>query len=121
MNQVKTDPADIKEQITYCVLNAISGETDPSDEKLREIISDVISVIDIDRQNISCGSILNRMHFLCHRVIRICKINNVEPVGIIYVPVGLNIPAAQHRIGPVKLLKVLPGLYIGGFLVRISS
>ena len=43
MNQVKTDPADIKEQITYCVLNAISGETDPSDEKLREIISDVIS------------------------------------------------------------------------------
>ena len=34
---------EIKEQITYCVLNSMSGETDPSDEKLREIISDVIS------------------------------------------------------------------------------
>ena len=43
MNHVKTNRDDIKEQITYCVLNAISGETDPSDEKLREIISDVIS------------------------------------------------------------------------------
>ena len=43
MNQVKTDPVDIKEQITYCVLNAISTESDPSDEKLREIISEVIS------------------------------------------------------------------------------
>ena len=43
MTAVKTDTADIKEQITYCVLNTISGETDPSDEKLREIISDVIS------------------------------------------------------------------------------
>ncbi len=41
--QVRTSRDDIKEQITYCVLNAISGETDPSDEKLREIISDVIS------------------------------------------------------------------------------
>ena len=40
MNQIKADPADIKEQITYCVLNAMSAETDPSDEKLREIISD---------------------------------------------------------------------------------
>ena len=37
----------IKEQITYCVLNSMSGETDPSDEKLREIISDVISEIQI--------------------------------------------------------------------------
>ena len=42
MMPVKTDSDDIKEQITYCVLNSISGETDPSDEKLREIISDVI-------------------------------------------------------------------------------
>ena len=35
--------AEIKEQITYCVLNSLSGEADPSDDKLREIISDVIS------------------------------------------------------------------------------
>ena len=41
MTSARTE--DIKEQITYCVLNTISGETDPSDEKLREIISDVIS------------------------------------------------------------------------------
>ena len=32
--------AEIKEQITYCVLNSLSGEADPSDDKLREIISD---------------------------------------------------------------------------------
>ena len=43
MTAVRTGTEDIKEQITYCVLNSISGETDPSDEKLREIISDVIS------------------------------------------------------------------------------
>ena len=43
MTNVKANPADIKEQITYCVLNTISGESEPSDEKLREIISDVIT------------------------------------------------------------------------------
>ena len=43
MTPVSNNTNDIKEQITYCVLNTISGETDPSDEKLREIISDVIS------------------------------------------------------------------------------
>ena len=35
MTNVKSSPADIKEQITYCVLNTISGESEPSDEKLR--------------------------------------------------------------------------------------
>ena len=39
MTPTKTGTEDIKEQITYCVLNSISGETDPSDEKLREISS----------------------------------------------------------------------------------
>ena len=43
MKDQATDIVDIKEQITYCVLNAISNESDPSDEKLRQIISDVIS------------------------------------------------------------------------------
>ena len=43
MKDLPADIVDIKEQITYCVLNAISSESDPSDEKLREIISDVIS------------------------------------------------------------------------------
>ena len=43
MKDQSTDIVDIKEQITYCVLNAISNESDPSDEKLRQIISDVIS------------------------------------------------------------------------------
>ena len=43
MTLVNSSTIDIKEQITYCVLNTISGESDPSDEKLRQIISDVIS------------------------------------------------------------------------------
>lgn len=43
MSKVRTDTTDIKEHLTYCVLNTISGESDPSDEKLRQIISDVIS------------------------------------------------------------------------------
>ena len=55
MNQVKTDPADIKEQITYCVLNAISGETDPSDEKLREIISESITKMNVSVNPGICG------------------------------------------------------------------
>ena len=29
MTPSRTDTADIKEQITYCVLNSMSGETDP--------------------------------------------------------------------------------------------
>lgn len=33
----------IKEKLTYYVLNLLSNEVDPSDEKLKEIISDVIS------------------------------------------------------------------------------
>ncbi len=33
----------IKERLTYYVLNILRSETDPSDEKLKEIISDVIS------------------------------------------------------------------------------
>ncbi|MBE7069851.1 MAG: CpaF family protein [Ruminococcaceae bacterium] len=33
----------IKEQLTYCVLNAIRNETDPTDDRLKEIIADVIS------------------------------------------------------------------------------
>lgn len=34
----------IKEQITYFVLNSLKNECDPSDERLKEIISDVISI-----------------------------------------------------------------------------
>lgn len=33
----------IKEQLTYCVLNAIRNESDPTDDRLKEIIADVIS------------------------------------------------------------------------------
>ncbi|MBO4450518.1 MAG: CpaF family protein [Clostridiales bacterium] len=36
----------IKEQLTYCVLNAIRNETDPTDDRLKEIIADVISSTD---------------------------------------------------------------------------
>ena len=33
----------IKEQLTYCVLNAIRNESDPTDDRLKEIIADIIS------------------------------------------------------------------------------
>ena len=36
----------IKEQLTYCVLNAIRNESDPTDDRLKEIIADVISSTD---------------------------------------------------------------------------
>ncbi len=40
----KTSDLDaIKEQLTYCVLNAIRNESDPTDDRLKEIIADVIS------------------------------------------------------------------------------
>ena len=37
------DTQQIREQMTYFVLNAIRTETDPTDDKLKEIIADVIS------------------------------------------------------------------------------
>ena len=37
------DLDEIKEQLTYCVLNAIRNESDPTDDRLKEIIADVIS------------------------------------------------------------------------------
>ena len=37
------DISEIKEKMTYYVLNAIRDEADPSDDRLREIIADVIS------------------------------------------------------------------------------
>ena len=52
MSKVRTDTTDIKEHLTYCVLNTISGESDPSDEKLRQIISDVISENNSFRMNL---------------------------------------------------------------------
>ena len=69
MNHVKTNRDDIKEQITYCVLNAISGETDPSDEKLREIISDVISEntsykMNLDQKREMAQSVFNSLRRL---------------------------------------------------------
>ena len=42
MNKV-ADLDAIKEQLTYCVLNAIRNESDPTDDRLKEIIADVIS------------------------------------------------------------------------------
>ena len=41
-----TDIDTIKEQLTYCVLNAIRNESDPTDDRLKEIIADVISSTD---------------------------------------------------------------------------
>ena len=38
-----TDLDAIKEQLTYVVLNAIRNESDPTDDRLKEIIADVIS------------------------------------------------------------------------------
>ncbi len=40
------DISTIKEKLTYYVLNILKSEADPSDEKLKEIISDVISDTD---------------------------------------------------------------------------
>ena len=69
MKPVKSNYADIKEQITYCVLNSISGETDPSDEKLREIISDVISEntsykMDLDQKREMAKAVFNSLRRL---------------------------------------------------------
>ena len=43
----------IKEQLTYCVLNAIRNESDPTDERLKEIIADVISNTDSIKMSLS--------------------------------------------------------------------
>ncbi|MBR1907048.1 MAG: CpaF family protein [Clostridiales bacterium] len=43
----------IKEQLTYCVLNAIRNESDPTDDRLKEIIADVISNTDSIRMSLS--------------------------------------------------------------------
>ena len=56
-----------------------------------------------------------------HRVVRVRKINDIEPVGDIYVPVGLHIPAVQYSVGTVKPDEILSGPKIGLFLMRISS
>ena len=69
MTPVKSNTIDIKEQITYCVLNTISGETDPSDEKLRQIISDVISEntsfkMNLDQKREMAKSVFNSLRRL---------------------------------------------------------
>lgn len=43
----------IKEQLTYCVLNAIRNESDPNDDRLKEIIADVISNTDSIKMSLS--------------------------------------------------------------------
>ena len=43
----------IKEQLTYCVLNAIRNESDPTDDRLKEIIADVISNTESIRLSLS--------------------------------------------------------------------
>ena len=43
----------IKEQLTYCVLNAIRNESDPTDDRLKEIIADVISNTDSIKMSLS--------------------------------------------------------------------
>lgn len=43
----------IKEQLTYCVLNAIRNESDPTDDRLKEIIADVISSTDSIKLSLS--------------------------------------------------------------------
>lgn len=43
----------IKEQLTYCVLNAIRNESDPTDDRLKEIIADVISSSDSIKMSLS--------------------------------------------------------------------
>ena len=50
----KTSDLDtIKEQLTYCVLNAIRNESDPTDDRLKEIIADVISNTDSIKMSLS--------------------------------------------------------------------
>ena len=43
----------IKEQLTYCVLNAIRNESDPTDDRLKEIKADVISSTDSIKLSLS--------------------------------------------------------------------
>ncbi len=69
MTEILTDSTDIKELITYSVLNEISGEKDPSDEKLREIISDVISEstsfkLNLDQKREMAQSVFNSLRRL---------------------------------------------------------
>ena len=52
MNKI-CDLDTIKEQLTYCVLNAIRNESDPTDDRLKEIIADVISSSDSIKMSLS--------------------------------------------------------------------
>lgn len=44
MNQSTCDTAQIKEKLIYYVLSFLRTESDPSDERLKEIISEVIGI-----------------------------------------------------------------------------
>ncbi|MCQ2516709.1 MAG: Flp pilus assembly complex ATPase component TadA [Saccharofermentans sp.] len=44
MNQSSYDISEIKEKLIYYILNVLRTEPDPSDDRLKEIISDVISI-----------------------------------------------------------------------------
>ena len=44
MNQSTFDISEIKEKLIYYVLNALRDESDPSDDRLKEIISEIIGM-----------------------------------------------------------------------------
>lgn len=44
MNQSEFDTSEIKEKLIYYILNALRTESEPSDDRLKEIISEVISI-----------------------------------------------------------------------------
>ena len=76
---MKTETYDIdsiKEQITYYVLNSLRTENDPSEDRLKEIISDVISI------NSSCeGMSLNQKRYLAQKVFNsMRRLDVIEPL-----------------------------------------
>ncbi len=43
MTEQEFDPVELKDKLTYYVLNSLSSESDPSDDRLKEIITDVVN------------------------------------------------------------------------------
>ena len=70
MTQSGFDTSEIKEKLIYYVLNALRTEQDPSDERLKEIISEVIGIdqssseLSLDQKRILAQSVFNSLRRL---------------------------------------------------------
>ncbi|MBO4604652.1 MAG: CpaF family protein [Clostridiales bacterium] len=70
MTRTQYSPDDIKEQMTYYVLNAIKTGADPTDDKLKEIIANVISdrakdlKMTLSEKRVLAGTVFNSLRRL---------------------------------------------------------